>query len=133
MELTSTVLSKVGEPVVAPDRYDDLLLANAEAESLLETNGEKRRIAGGPVGEKLNALVADVRRRLVASRRTEEFETIDAAGHKRWFRASVDNMPRPQLARPTEEVGAVVVLRDVTARTKFDNNMPSSSRPPAMK
>lgn len=115
LELASTVLSKIGDPVLALDRYDDLLLCNAEAESLLETHGEKRRIAGGQVGDKLTAMVIDVRRRLVASHRTEEFETVDADGRKRWYRATVDNL-RDRVTPATEEVGAVVVLRDVTAQ-----------------
>lgn len=113
-ELAATVLSKVADPVLALDRYDDMLLCNPEAEMLLEAHGEKRRLAVGPVGEKLTALVADVRRRLVACRRTEEFEMIDADGQKRWYRATVDNL-RDRVTPATEEVGAVVVLRDISA------------------
>lgn len=116
LELTSSVLSKVGDPVLALDRYDDLLLANTEAEPLLATHGEKRRIAGGPVGDRLNSMVTDVRKRLVASHRTEEFEAVDAAGRKHWYRATVDNMRDKAATAATEEVGAVVVLRDVTAQ-----------------
>lgn len=115
LELATTVLSKVGDPVLALDRYDDLLLGNAEAESLLETHGDKRRIAAGPIGDKLSAMVTDIRRRLVASHRTEEFEIVDAGGRKRWYRATVDNL-RDRATPATEEVGAVVVLRDVTAQ-----------------
>jgi two-component system phosphate regulon sensor histidine kinase PhoR len=113
LELNAAVLSKVGEPVLAVDAYDELLLANSAAEMLLETHGEKRRIAGGAMRDKLTNMIADVRRRPVAAHRTEELEWTDAAGHKRWYRATVDNL-RDQPSG-FEHGGAVVVLRDVSA------------------
>src|SRR5262249_40926564 len=92
LDLMSAVMSKIGEPVFAVDAYDDVLLANPAAEKLLGPREEKRRLAEMLPNEKLAALIGDVRRRQVSARRTEEFELNDEDGHKRWYRAAVDNL-----------------------------------------
>lgn len=117
VEWMEAVLSNLGEPVLAVNAYDEIILANRDAESLLRLKPmvtDKRRLPPIVGCERLTNMIHEVRRRTSATLRHEELELEDAAGHKRWYRASAGKLP---LANDvSQDSGAVVVLRDITAQ-----------------
>jgi two-component system phosphate regulon sensor histidine kinase PhoR len=113
LDLMQAVLAKLNEPVFVVDDYNDLLLANPEAERRLGAAGDKRRLNELLPNEKLTALIADVRRRNVPTHRADDVEWAEADGQKRCYRAAVDNLS--SAATGTGGGAALVVLRDVSA------------------
>jgi len=109
LELVTSIVTHFGEPVLAVNRYDEVRIANAEAEKLFglpKADREKRRIERWPSGEKFEHWLADLRRRNSPLRRTDEFEFETAAG-RRVFQVTAAN-----LAGEGEVGGAVIVFRD---------------------
>ena len=116
LEMMQSILSKLGEPVVTVNAYDEIQYANRDAESMfhLKPAGQEKRRFSSIVGcDKLASMIADVRRRSVATERSDDFELKDADGELRWYRATVGNLPSD--GNRDDEGGAVLVLRDVTA------------------
>lgn len=112
LDLTSAVLAKLGDPVFIVNAYDDVLLANPEAERRIGSADEKRPLDKRLSNEKLTSMIADVRRREVPAHRVDDLDWDEGDGQKRWYRAVVDNMRNTSC--DVEEGAAMVLLRDVT-------------------
>jgi two-component system phosphate regulon sensor histidine kinase PhoR len=109
LDLASGIVANLGEPVLAVNRYDEVRVANAEAEKLfglVKTERDKRRVERWPAGEKFEHWLAELRRRNSPLRRTDEFEFETPEG-RRSFQVTAAN-----LAGEGEVGGAVLVLRD---------------------
>lgn len=119
-ERLGAILASLGDPVIAIDRFDELLLANPAAENVLglrAQDAEHKALSGLVRCEKLVDLLSDTRRRKLATCRNEEIELETAAGERRWFRATVSTLPEGDHGgdRGGEQChGAVAVLRDVS-------------------
>jgi two-component system, OmpR family, phosphate regulon sensor histidine kinase PhoR len=112
LQLVSGIVANLGEPILAVNRYDEVQVANAEAEKLFglsNSKQEKRRISRWPAGEKFEHWLGDLRRRNAPLRRTEEFEFETPDGRRR-FRVAAAN-----LAAEGEVGGVVLMLRDAEA------------------
>jgi two-component system phosphate regulon sensor histidine kinase PhoR len=115
--MMSGIVAGVGEPILAVNRYDEVLLANAEAEKVFglahsgsaKPEQEKRHVEAWHAGEKFDHWLSDLRRRNAPLRRAEEFEFETAEG-RRSFRVAAAN-----LVAEGEVGGCVLTLRDVEA------------------
>jgi two-component system phosphate regulon sensor histidine kinase PhoR len=115
VEWMESVLANIGLPVLALNAYDEIVLANPDAETLLKirAEGTERRSLPRVIGnDRLTNLIYDVRRRAVATVRTDDLELEDNAGHRRWYRATVGKLPSTD--KGPDSGGALVVLRDVS-------------------
>ncbi|MGC3966763.1 MAG: ATP-binding protein [Pirellulales bacterium] len=115
VEWMEAVLANLGVPVLALNAYDEIVLANRDAESLLKirAEGTERRSLPRIIGnDRLTNLIYDVRRRSVAMVRSDELELEDNTGHRRWYRATVGKLPATD--KGPDSGGAIVVLRDVS-------------------
>jgi two-component system, OmpR family, phosphate regulon sensor histidine kinase PhoR len=112
LELLRGIVAGVGEPILAVNRYDEVLVANVEAEKLFglaPAGQEKRRIGEWPAGEKFEHWLGDLRRRNAPMHRADEFE-FQTPGGRRSYHVTAAN-----LAAEGEVGGAVLTLRDVEA------------------
>ena len=107
------ILTNLDEPVLAIDQFDDIVLANPSAESLLKletTSTEHRALAQLSHCENLvNLLTATCHRKNVENA-SDEIEVADPSGQTAWFRVSARKLPA---AEGAESAGAVAVLRDI--------------------
>ncbi len=112
LDLMGAVLAKLGDPVFVVNGYDDVLLANPEAERRLGDPTKKRSLNELLANEKLATMVADVRRREVPAHRVDDLDWDEGDGQKHWYRAVVDNLRNTTC--DVEQGAALVLLRDVT-------------------
>jgi two-component system, OmpR family, phosphate regulon sensor histidine kinase PhoR len=115
---TDAILANLGEPVIAINSFDEVVLINDAARRLFEISEES--IVGQPIVraipcEKVAALLIDARRRGTPAQRTAEVEWIDSTGVSKWFGAmarslSADDRPAADEQR---SLGAFVALRDI--------------------
>jgi two-component system, OmpR family, phosphate regulon sensor histidine kinase PhoR len=113
------ILAGIGDPIIAVDGYDELLLANPAAEELFEfsADGGRQRALNQLVHcQKLLDLLATSASRKTPGVRAEEVQIEDRQGRPVWFRVEA-----AQLALAEEgpdgpaSGGAVAVLRDISA------------------
>jgi two-component system phosphate regulon sensor histidine kinase PhoR len=117
LDMMSGIVAGVGEPILAVNRYDEILLANAEAEKVFglpnagsaRSEQEKRKVEAWRAGDKFEHWLGDLRRRNSPLRRAEEFEFETSEG-RRTYRVAAAN-----LAAEGEVGGCVLTLRDVEA------------------
>ncbi len=115
------IFSGLAEPVLAIDKYDELVLANPSAQTLLaidEGNTEQRALAKVVHCEKLVELLTDTRKRKSPSQRTCEVELSGISGSSTWYRATARSVPSPGDPGGAESgsQGAVAVLHDISSQ-----------------
>lgn len=111
------ILSALGDPVLAIDQYDELLLANPSAEQTLgfsTRTAEKRALENLVRCEQLVEILRDTRRRKAPSTRMSELTVTDPDGDEHAFRVicrslSLDANDHDRNAPH----GAVAVLQDI--------------------
>jgi len=115
------VVSRLSEPVVAINDYDEVVLANFAATRLFqlgEESTEQHAIAELIKCEALVALLTDTRSRRLPSQRTSEVEVKDTAGGSHWYAAEVRSLVCTGAtdgdAFDHESHGAVAVLREIS-------------------
>jgi two-component system, OmpR family, phosphate regulon sensor histidine kinase PhoR len=118
LEQIRAVLSKLAEPVLVINNFNELALANTSAEQLfhLEPGAAEGKAAGSVLHcQKLLELVMGAARHKTAGCRHDEIELTDAEGNARWFRATAS---RVRAAADDEEGsgGTVLVLQDIADR-----------------
>lgn len=109
------ILASLQDPVLAVDQYDELLLANASAEQMLNfstQSTEKRAIENLIHCERLIELLRDTRRRKAPALRTSELTIKDAQGQEQSFRVTCRSLTIDSTNR-TGPHGAVAVLHDI--------------------
>jgi two-component system, OmpR family, phosphate regulon sensor histidine kinase PhoR len=117
----NSILSGLTEPVIAIDKYDELVLTNPSAEELFSidpTNTEARALSHLVHCEKLVDLLTETRKRKVPSQRTCEVELSDARGLARWYRVTARSIP-PQAGQTEGDSGSqgvVAVLHDISSQ-----------------
>ncbi|MBN1396019.1 MAG: PAS domain S-box protein [Pirellulales bacterium] len=112
------VFAAIADPILVIDDYDELLLANRGAEELFgfETDkAECKALARLVRCEQLVALLTSTRRRKFPANRSEELELSDAAGGKRWYRATAIKFADGE-GEDQPSGGAVAVLQEVDDR-----------------
>lgn len=113
------ILSGLGEPILAIDEYDELVLANRSAEELFQLDvehAETRALSQLISCEKLVKLLTTACHRKSPAVRADEIEIPGKDGNSRWYRATA-----AKLTAAAEEAdspgpacqGAVAVLRDM--------------------
>lgn len=110
------ILSGLADPILAIDQFDDLILANRSAEELLSldaTRDEAAAIAEVLHCQKLVQLLTSTRQRRSAGCRTDELEIANRRGESHWYRATAVKPAAADQEDASQEVGAVVVLRDI--------------------
>ncbi|MBX7167601.1 MAG: cell wall metabolism sensor histidine kinase WalK [Pirellulales bacterium] len=110
------ILSRLPEPVLVIDRYNDVQLANASAAELLGVDietSQQRALARLVQCERLVELLCDTGRRKTATTRTDEIELADAEGTRRWFSVAASNLLVDE-GDDAGSQGAVAVLRDIS-------------------
>ena len=115
------VLTGLAEPVIAIDKYDDLILSNPSAEELfsIETSDtEQRALAKLVRCEKLVELLTDTRRRKVPSQRSCEIAIEDRDGSEHWYRVTARTMAAPAESGEADGAsqGVVAVLHDISSQ-----------------
>ncbi len=113
------ILCSLDEPILAIDRFDDVVLANPSAEALLDFNTEStetRSLAQLVKCENLINLLTTTSHRTNVETSNDEIEIADDSGQGAWYRVSarklVADTPDASGGNP-EAVGAVAVLRDI--------------------
>ncbi|MBN2291305.1 MAG: PAS domain-containing protein [Pirellulales bacterium] len=111
------ILESLDDPVIAIDKYDELMLANSSAESLLDIdskNTEKRALGAVLRCQKLVDLLTNTCHCQAADKRSDEIGIRDDREQEKWFRvtasrlmAESDNEYNPEDGTQ----GAVAVLR----------------------
>ncbi|MDZ7619907.1 MAG: ATP-binding protein [Patescibacteria group bacterium] len=118
-EKIQCIFEGLAEPVLAIDDYDELVLANASAEALLNIGHEKvetKAVRQLVHCEKLLELLTSTAHRQIPGDRTEEVEIADADGTPHWFRATATKLIAPDVEHSHADLsarGAVAVLRDI--------------------
>ena len=113
------ILAGLSEPILAIDRFDELLLANPAAEALfdLQTQDPEQRAVGQLLRcQKLVDLLTDTSHRKTAANRSDEIEIVDDRGQSQWFRVSASKLQSHADEGDGDEAacqGAVAVLRDI--------------------
>jgi two-component system phosphate regulon sensor histidine kinase PhoR len=121
VERMHSVLSGFVEPVLAVDKYDELILSNAMAEELFgfdSSKTEERAIAKLVHCEKLVELLTDTRKRKIPSQRTCEISLSDPDGTDHWYRVTARGIGPTGESREADGTaqGAVAVLHDISAQ-----------------
>lgn len=112
----SRILDSLPEPLLAVDRYDQLLLCNPTAERLFGLD----RTQNQPVSkhlpdDRLRALVVDMCWRTPGLSRSEEVELVHPDDGRRWYRATATALAmRPDDPECRETLGVSLLLRDIT-------------------
>jgi two-component system phosphate regulon sensor histidine kinase PhoR len=114
-----SVLTGLAEPVIAIDRYDDLILSNPSAEELFSidlTRTEDRALAKLVHCEKLVELLTDTRKRKAPSQRSCELAFADRDGSAHWYRVTARSIAAPgEGAEHDAAQGVVAVLHDISS------------------
>ncbi|MBI3836512.1 MAG: hypothetical protein HY288_01085 [Planctomycetia bacterium] len=115
----NSVLSGLAEPVIAIDKYEELVLTNPSAEELFSigpAKTEARALSKLVQCQKLVELLRETRKRKVSSQRTCEVELSDSHGLAHWYRVTARNIPSQ--GGPTDSdsgsQGVVAVLHDIS-------------------
>jgi two-component system phosphate regulon sensor histidine kinase PhoR len=121
MRRMQSVLTGLAEPVIAIDRYDDLILTNPSADELFgidSTRSEDRALARLVHCEKLVELLTDTRKRKAPSQRYCEIALDDPSGSTHWYRVTARSIAAPADAAEAEAgaQGVVAVLHDISAQ-----------------
>jgi two-component system phosphate regulon sensor histidine kinase PhoR len=117
----SSILSGLTEPVIAIDKYDELVLTNPSAEELFSIdpeNTEARALSKLVQCEKLVELLTETRKRKPPSQRTCEMELSDSNGSTHWYRVTARSIP-PQTGQGENDAssqGVVAVLHDISSQ-----------------
>jgi two-component system phosphate regulon sensor histidine kinase PhoR len=114
----TTILSGVGDPILAIDELDEIVLANPAAEELFALaldRAEDRAIAHVVRCQKLVDMLLTACHRESIVNRSDEFELVDSRGQNRWYRARAARLTCPEGddERSAGSQGAVLVLRDI--------------------
>lgn len=115
----SAVLDGISDPILVVDEYDELILANREAERLFGIDPRstaERAVARLVACDRLVNLLAETRRRRVATVRTEDLELQGSDGESRWYRVTTTSLGSGAAgdADAGPGAGAIAVLRDVS-------------------
>ena len=111
------LLADLPDPVVAINSFDELVVANAAAESLFKlgqkTPADQPRVL--PC-ERLVELLRETRRRKAPAQRTGEIELIDDSENSRWFGVVARTLVGDDRNGPADgsSAGAFAVLRDIS-------------------
>jgi len=120
-ERVEEILQSLGEPVIAVDEFEELLLANRSAEQLFELDvqsTERRALTTVLHCQALIDLLSETSRRKVPTSRTNEIELLDKAGQTRCFRITASNLVAGEASNGNGQSGsrgAVAVLQDITS------------------
>lgn len=109
------IIAAIGDPILAINDYDELVLANQSAEELFDFQRSKsatKALAQLVRCEKLVELLASTRQRTTSTRRSDELEFTDAKGVAHHYRATV--MKMAEASEGEQSGGAVAVLRDIS-------------------
>ncbi len=115
-----SILSGLAEPVIAIDKYDELVLTNPSANELLsiDTRTEERALAKLVHCEKLVEMLTDTRKRRGRSHRSCEIQLPegDAAAH--WYRVMARTIGGQAEGSEADggAQGVVAVLHDISAQ-----------------
>ena len=117
----NSILSGLAEPVIAIDKYDELVLTNPSAEELFSidpTRTEARALSQLVHCEKLVDLLTETRKRKVPSQRTCEVELSGSGGLARWYRVTARSIPPQggQTECDSGSQGVVAVLHDISSQ-----------------
>ena len=120
-ERMSRVVASLSEPVMAVDHYDTLLLANPSARKLFGFSLDETMqplLSEAVHCDKLNALMAETRRRKLRASRVEELEITGVGGDKRSYSVTMTSLPTASELIDGESDGqddVAVVFRDISA------------------
>jgi two-component system phosphate regulon sensor histidine kinase PhoR len=120
-ERANWILNGLNEPVIAVDKFEELVLANPSAQALLsidELPSEDRGLARLVHCQKLVDLLLDTGKRRAPSQRSCEVELATGEGASTWYRAIARSIPA-QADRAHGDVqsqGVVAVLHDISAQ-----------------
>ncbi len=120
-ERTESVLRGFSDPVVAIDKFGELILANQSAEELFEFDAastEDRVLANLVHCEKLVELLSDTRKRKVPSQRSCDIAIATDDGSEHWYRATARGITADGEAAEADgsSEGAVAVLHDISSQ-----------------
>lgn len=110
------ILTHLQDPVVAIDQYDELVLANPSAESLLQFSSkstEKRALQNLVHCEQLVELLHETRRRKAPASRTSELTLLDSSGNEHSYRVTCRSLTTDGQDDRHAPHGAVAVLNDI--------------------
>lgn len=117
------IVAGLPEPVVAVDEYDDILIANASAEHLLNFDShctEQLALSQLVHCEALVDLLLDTRRRRVDTTRTAELQISNDDGETRWYSVTAHGIAPStgdeETSDDTRMHGAVAMLRDISGQ-----------------
>ncbi len=112
----SRILASLPEPLLAVDRYDQLLLCNPSAERLFGLDHtQDQHVSNHLQDDRLRALVAEMCWRSPGLSRSEELELVHPDGGRRWYRATATALAtRPADPECRETLGVSLLLRDIT-------------------
>ena len=116
-ERIRAIFTGLSEPILAIDRYDELVMANRSAEELFAFSGNavaQRAVQQIVRSQKLIELLTGTARRKSSTARTEEIELTDADGQAHWFKVTAAKLDSN--ANDSDGQGAVAVLRDISDR-----------------
>ncbi len=113
------ILDGLSDPVLAIDRYDELILSNPSAAQLFELpedSAEKQALETLIHCESLVGLLTETRRRKGASHRSAEIELAGKDGETRCYRVSCRSigLDSEEDAEDPGQQGAVAVLADIS-------------------
>jgi two-component system phosphate regulon sensor histidine kinase PhoR len=116
------ILTCLADPVVAIDNFDELVLANASAEKVLDiqrAGTESRALASLVRCESLVDLLTETRRHKTSTHRTGEVSLVDEQGRQHWYRVTCSTLAAPARAAGAQVDdrsvhGAVAVLNDIS-------------------
>jgi len=117
-ERVEAILQALPEPVLAIDKFDELVLTNPSADRLFHIDtesGERRALAQLVHCESLVNMLTETRRRKAPSQRMIEMEIADADGQHRWFSVTARSMNGGENS-PDGSQGVVAVLRDISSQ-----------------
>ena len=119
------ILAGLDDPVLAIDKYDELILANPSAESLLDIDSDstEKRILGQLLKcQELTDLLTDTCHRESVGCRNNEIQVRDKEGQEQWYRVTARRLvPQSdnsggdagQTKQKKDSQGAVAVLRSI--------------------
>lgn len=117
-ERIKAILTGLTDPVLAINEFDELVLANPAAQTLLGLDAERpenQTLAKVIRCQKLVDLLINTNHRKSAAQCSEEIELADPEGRTRWYRATASRcLPvGGDGSRTQASGGAVAVLRDI--------------------
>ncbi|REK18575.1 MAG: PAS domain-containing protein [Planctomycetota bacterium] len=124
-ERIAAILGGLGEPVMAVDRYDELVLANPSAEQLFDfdlEHSDARLVRDLVRCEELLDLLSDTRRHS-SREKTRELQLAAAGEEPRWYNVTARALEEPheedELSDESDASGAVLVFRDISSHKEL--------------